>query len=231
MKNKDDESVLCVRADAWKSMTSREKGSDSFIPAFFPLLEFNAFDNDHIPQISETSPVGFVRRGDCEYSSDYRQIIPYIVFTNRLGNEFFGYWRGTKGAENRLHDKFSVGIGGHINTYDLIGNEPKPSFFSVFMRGCLREINEEVIADKETPFNESDFRERATFLGVINDTISDVDCRHVGFLYVVKVSTVEPVASEIAQSGWFSMHGVPDECYDKAENWSKIALGVMKQNM
>src|SRR6266849_6628716 len=55
----------------------------------------------------------FVDLATAEVSPRWRQIIPYVVV--RYGDSFFLLRRTRKQNEVRLHDKLSLGIGGHIN--------------------------------------------------------------------------------------------------------------------
>ena len=60
---------------------------------------------------------GYVRP-ECEKNYNFIQMIPYIILRDidRVTGavKYLTYKRGKKGAENKLHDKFSVGVGGHI---------------------------------------------------------------------------------------------------------------------
>jgi len=58
-----------------------------------------------------------VDRDQAEKDKHYKQIIPYAIFVNEKG-EIFNYQRGKSGAEDRLKNLRSVGIGGHINLED-----------------------------------------------------------------------------------------------------------------
>ena len=62
----------------------------------------------------------FIRRGDAEKDPRWLQVIPYIVM--RQGHKVLVYRRTTKGGESRLHHKWSLGVGGHVNQED--GEEP-----------------------------------------------------------------------------------------------------------
>jgi predicted NUDIX family phosphoesterase len=61
----------------------------------------------------------FVPRGPAESDESLRQIIPYVVIEVDAGA--FSYARTRAGGEVRLHDRRSVGVGGHVNPPDLPG--------------------------------------------------------------------------------------------------------------
>src|SRR5262245_5246303 len=108
----------------------------------------------------------FVERDHAEKDSSLKQIIPYCVVLNatphitrpgsQLGSLASGEPRALKlrrlpkQGERRLHDKLSIGIGGHLNPVDAgVGrydsndaeNESKQS---VLDAGVLRELGEEL---------------------------------------------------------------------------------------
>ncbi|MBU0515732.1 MAG: hypothetical protein KJ621_13265, partial [Proteobacteria bacterium] len=55
-------------------------------------------------------------RAEVENDPNFKQIIPYLVLS--FGGLVFRYRRGKRGAERRLHAKFSLGLGGHVNPGD-----------------------------------------------------------------------------------------------------------------
>ena len=64
------------------------------------------------------------KRPECEKNYDFIQMIPYIILRD-IDREtgavkYLTYKRGKKGAENKLHDKFSVGVGGHISVNQYV---------------------------------------------------------------------------------------------------------------
>ena len=63
----------------------------------------------------------FLRRGDAEQDPEYKQLIPYVLFTHASpegDRSVFAYLRGPGQGEKRLVSKWSVGVGGHINDAD-----------------------------------------------------------------------------------------------------------------
>ena len=70
----------------------------------------------------QNKPV-FMFRPDAETNPEYKQIIPYLIFT--YDNKYFLMQRKATASEQRLASKYSFGIGGHIRKEDMQGN----SFF------------------------------------------------------------------------------------------------------
>ncbi len=111
----------------------------------------------------------FIDRDRAESDENYRQVIPYVVMKEQ--DKFLVLRRTTRQGEKRLHNKISLGVGGHINRDD---NEQP---WQAFLKGMEREINEEV---RVRILNLS-------YLGLINDLSSPVSRVHVGIAFVADV--------------------------------------------
>lgn len=61
-------------------------------------------------------PVHWVPRPVAETDPVYKQLIPYVLLQTADGLHTGCYRR--RGSEKRLHDFWSVGIGGHVNRRD-----------------------------------------------------------------------------------------------------------------
>ncbi|MEI7744450.1 MAG: NUDIX domain-containing protein, partial [Chloroflexota bacterium] len=94
----------------------------------------------------------FLRRGDAEEDPSFKQVIPYLVL--RDGQRWFLMRRTRAGGDARLHDLYSIGVGGHLNPGD-----------GDVAGGLLREWHEEV---------EADFVPEFTPLGLLNDDTTAV---------------------------------------------------------
>lgn len=74
-------------------------------------------------------------RPECEQAYEYVQFIPYIVLTNKNpatgATEYASYHRGNKGGEDRLHGKYSVGVGGHISINDFVTRDDTEGPFAI----------------------------------------------------------------------------------------------------
>src|SRR6056297_968979 len=82
--------------------------------------------------ISATESMAFWPRSDVEQDPSWLQLIPYCLLIDDA-SRVFCYRRHKDGGESRLHEKCSVGIGGHINPQDasVVGSE--------YQSGLLRE--------------------------------------------------------------------------------------------
>ncbi len=97
-----------------------------------------------------------------EADPDFKQIIPYLVL--RDGEAYFLMRRTRAGGDVRLHDRWSIGVGGHLNP----GDEDLDG-------GLRREWSEELVADFVP-----DFR----FIGLLNDDTTPVGEVHLGAVFV-----------------------------------------------
>ena len=77
-----------------------------------------------------------MRRGDAEEDPTHKQVIPYLVL--RDGERWFLMRRTRAGGDARLHDRWSIGVGGHLNPGD-----------GDVAGGLRREWAEELVADFE----------------------------------------------------------------------------------
>lgn len=78
-----------------------------------------------------------VDRDWCETDPTLLQILPYVILKTDA-NKVFMYQRGKGGNENRLHDKWSIGVGGHID--HLPGYKTNVDWFA---EEACREVFEE----------------------------------------------------------------------------------------
>jgi predicted NUDIX family phosphoesterase len=144
----------------------------------------------------------FLDRDVAERSPEYRQIIPYVVI--RRDDECFVLVRTRKQTESRLHDKMSIGIGGHINPGDDL------------RAGLQKELDEEVrIGGTHT----------LTFAGILNDESTEVGRVHLGAVYLLEASTrdVEVLETEKMRGQWMPIASL-GESREAMESWSQIVL-------
>lgn len=163
-----------------------------------------------------SSDMFFMEREKAENDPDWLQVIPYCVLTNKAG--IFSYKRTKKGGESRLHDKYSVGIGGHLNPIDKTEDE---SWFDVYKKGLIRELKEEVGLD----VNKYDLLPKA----VIYKPDTSVGAVHCGLVskFVVD-NNFQPTTTDYALS-----HGMFESCEtivknkEMFEDWSQLVIDYL----
>lgn len=152
----------------------------------------------------------FINREVAENDKTYKQIIPYAIIRNS-NNDFFVYKRGNKNYnEKRLSDKWSLGVGGHIERIDI----PTDHSRNIITESVLREIREEIGIS-------SDFS--LDLLGYINDDSNEVGKVHFGIVYLVSLfrTDIEVCQDEIQEFKFSSLEEIK-ELYEKFETWSKL---------
>lgn len=145
----------------------------------------------------------FRPRAEVEVDRSWKQVIPYLVL--RDGPRYFLMRRSQAGGDERLHDRWSIGVGGHLNPGDgdLAG-------------GLRREWREEVRADFEPAF---------TLIGLLNDDTTDVGGVHVGAVYVAE-ALGRPVAIRETDklAGEFADPTDVAAVVDRMESWSALVF-------
>lgn len=147
-------------------------------------------------------------RSRVEQDNSYKQMISYCLIT--CGDEIFVTRRTKKQTESRLHNMYSVGVGGHISATDL-GSE------DVVIAGMLRELHEEVYIPSDVTYE---------FFGIINDNSSEVNSVHLGICYVIRLDEKDCSVRETEkmEGRWISLDEI-GEYLEHMEGWSKILLG------
>lgn len=158
----------------------------------------------------------FMDRSEAELDPSHKQLIPYGIF--KYKNTVLHYTRGDKGGESRLHDKGSLGIGGHINPIDLKNEHPD---LEAYMAGVEREIKEELnIACSYTQ----------RVIGVINDDSNDVGAVHLGIVHLFELDGDIVTSNEdaICNIRFLSVDDLKnDDMFQRLETWSQIALELL----
>ena len=156
----------------------------------------------------------FINRSDAEEDISYKQIIPYIILQTKDFERTAVYNR--QGSEKRLHDLWSIGIGGHINPIDK--ETPNDSFLQILTAGMERELAEEL--------EQREKKDRPDFIGVISEDITDVGKVHLGAVFRILTDTPEKFApgSELFQFKWEKTKSLEQL---NLELWSTLALRLI----
>jgi predicted NUDIX family phosphoesterase len=157
----------------------------------------------------------FMDRDEVEDNPKFIQIVSYVIFGYGNDDYVFSYRRANDGRETRLHGARSLGVGGHVNTYDdecADGN-----LEDCYVESLRREISEELIIDTEII--------KQIPLGIIYNDIDDVGKVHLGFVHYIELAKpqVWPKSPEIAGYKWVAPGYILPE-KDTFEIWSKMLL-------
>lgn len=181
---------------------------------FQGTLQDKKIVNKIVKNISSTYEV--MRRGDAEENEEFKQPIPYAVI--KRGDEVFVYERLKGAGEVRLHNKLSIGVGGHMN--EVPGEK---DFNKVLDENLLREIEEELIIDNK--------KFKVTPIGLINDDEDEVGRVHIGILVAIEVpegTDVQVRETKELQGQFLQIEKLKlRQFYERLENWSKIAIDIL----
>jgi predicted NUDIX family phosphoesterase len=149
----------------------------------------------------------FEPRTAMERDSSFKQVIPYLVL--RDGPAIFHMRRTRAGGDARLHDLWSIGVGGHLNPGDVD-----------IAGGLRREWREELVADFLP-----DFR----LVGFLNDDTTDVGRVHLGAVYVADAAGRAVAVRETDKlSGRFATLDEVLAELDRTETWSRLLAGAIR---
>lgn len=154
----------------------------------------------------------FRKRGELEEDPSFKQIIPYAIISNE--DSFYLFKRTSGQTENRLHNKLSLGVGGHMNP-----GKPDESKEQYLINELHRELFEEVRLSNDCLI------EDISFVGFINDDTIPVGRFHVGLLFNIRVSNNGVTVNEPHKmtADWIDKADL-DKFYDGMETWSRITL-------
>ena len=148
----------------------------------------------------------FRARRDVERDPGWKQLIPYLVL--RDGARIFLMQRSRAGGDERLHDRYSIGIGGHVNP----GDENVSG-------GLRREWREEIDAGFDPDY---------VFLGLLNDDDDPVGAVHFGLVYTADANgrAVAVRETDKLRGRFVAVEEVRD-VYDRLETWSQLVFDAL----
>ena len=203
-----EELVFALPTDElWKLISYKEKG----------LIKENS---EVLKRIIQNGL--FRKRNELEEDPSFKQIIPYAIISNkepersgvRQSQSYYLFKRTFKQTEKRLHNKFSLGVGGHMNPAN--SNESKEQYL-------INELKRELF--EEVKLLNGCLIEDIEFIGFINDDTISVGSVHIGLLYNIHVSNKDVVINETDKmtADWIDK---PDlaEFYEGMETWTKITF-------
>lgn len=178
-----------------------------------PFEGFSSEVDRYLPAFLNPDHLRYMPRGLAEEDPSHKQLIPYVVL--QCGPRIFCYVRGRKGGEQRLHDRYSLGIGGHICRED--GNDGR----AAYEVGFERELAEEVIIQGE-------YRQR--IVGVVYDPSTPVGAVHVGIVHLMELDSLNVIARDpaLADGGFRSIDEIVAD-RDRFESWSTLVIDHVLQ--
>lgn len=164
----------------------------------------------------ESGEFAYIPRDEAEEDPEWKQLIPYTVL--RRGREVFRYQRTKKAGETRLHDKWSVGVGGHINPEDGLTDLVEGDTYE---NAVWRELQEEVgLEGRETAILNK--------LALLYDDSDEVGQVHFGVVHQLQVgfNTKLTFKDPSLQSGHWQ-HPAELRDVESFEKWSQLVISLL----
>lgn len=146
-------------------------------------------------------------RDEAELDESWKQIIPYLLV--RDGERMFLMKRTRAGGDARLHERWSIGIGGHLGPDD-----------ASIAAGLRREFHEEVVADWDP---------QPRLLGLLNDDTTPVGRVHLGVVYTTETGGRPLSIRETDKlSGELVRPDIVRSGYERLESWSQLLFDLVE---
>ena len=162
----------------------------------------------------------YLRGDDLENNINLQQIIPYVWIVNLNEKKVFAYKRASgkqNYSEERLMNKISCGVGGHVDKEDLISKG------GVIIKAMMRELMEEVKMKKYP---------KPKIIGFLNDDADSVGRVHFGIVAIAETKeAVNKRDSEMTHGQFYSVDELEKLFADPAnevENWTKMSWTFVK---
>lgn len=214
-RNKDSELVLCF---------DKKYFLDDQYKVGTPL--------DTLLKILHTSGVSkYIARSEAETSDTLLQVIPYCILcqkdseTNFPYEKLLVYKRTKSGSEDRLHDKWSIGFGGHINPEDTKRCMQRGKFIAGgAAKECLRrELTEELAnLDSKVVVGNTQI--------ILHDTSTEVSSVHLGWVFYIAIDEERANSIQSNESGLTNLQWVSitelnsSEWKSKLESWARLIV-------
>ena len=158
-----------------------------------------------------------IRTKELENNSAWQQPIPYVWLVNPQTKKAFLYQRDTKGNESRLHNKYSGGVGGHIDKKETIDGQGDP-----VTQAMIRELKEETVMS-QYPIPK--------IVGFINDDSEPVGEVHFGVVAIAETTHEVKPAEEMAHGRFYSIEEI-NEIFNNpstnVEGWTRMSWPFIK---
>lgn len=164
-----------------------------------------------------------------EIGNDWSQFIMYAVLINK-DNEILTYERPPSGNEERLHGLKSVGLGGHVDEFDMAAVEhfEEDRIYKILMKSLYREVAEEAGVDKRSLASINKYGEF-----FIVDNSNDVGKLHLGITVFFRLEDgvdVYPEELELLNSKWESLGQLISQKRE-CEGWTRMIIDYLELGM
>jgi len=203
-----DEKVLAIK----RKVLFGERDEKAF-SGFTPVDKFDFSENEINKSVFLYRKVA--KEGQtksAEEDEEHKQIIAYLILLHK--GKVFCYKRTSKAGEQRLKDKYSIGIGGHINPIDVKCEK------DLIKESMEREFDEEInyLGKK-----------KMKLIGYINNDSGAVEKVHIGLVYEVELENENAKLreKELDEGNFLTLEEIGKK-YEQLESWSKISFDYLK---
>lgn len=181
-------------------------------------------------------------RAFCEEDVQDQQLLPYLVTARHIAvgchaqRQYFMYRRGEAGTEAKLHDKLSIGLGGHVDN-GVPENEQRDQ---PFLRGAAlnRLLQHEAAREYKEECGVEVEPKQFEFSHFIIDPLTDehkipVASVHLGLLSVLDVSfkqskSMTGEGAICVDPQWVTLDELlSPEIYARLETWSRLVVDAL----
>ena len=173
------------------------------------------FEVEHyLERLLQGKELEYRDRPEAEKNTQYKQLIPYVIIAHE--DKYLCYQRGKRAGEQRLVNKVSIGIGGHINPCD----DQMPLFYDnyseIYKNAVARELAEEITVESEY---------EDTIVGLLNDDSNEVGRVHLGIIHFWRLAEPKVKKREqmIRQLSFMSKKELL-AIKENMETWSQLCL-------
>lgn len=154
-------------------------------------------------------------RDTVEQDETVKQIIPYVIIYHAETDTVLTYRSGKAGAESRLFDMRSIGVGGHINAQDAV--IPSKAIFTAAHREVREEIGVEVSAIPEP-------------VALVYDNLTEVGRVHLGVVIVLKLKhqVTQATCPSLADMHYVRVDELKFDS-DVYERWSRFCIARLRR--
>lgn len=190
------------------------------LPSNLSRTGFFEFEHESVLDNLESSGLWIGPREVLEVSSEYRQIIPYIVL--RVGNRILSYTRAVAGKEKRLHGRLSIGLGGHVDFPDIIKSSNGIDLHRTLDDAAEREVCEELGCTITGGHKR--------WAGAIVDNETEVGRVHIGVVGIWSIESIpddaiaENAIDEIALNTLENL----EDSIERMETWSALLMPFIR---
>jgi predicted NUDIX family phosphoesterase len=160
-----------------------------------------------------------IPRSKCETDLDTLQLIPYVVIRDINTGKYLSYIRGLDGDESKLHNKVSIGVGGHVDV------EAGDWILSTLVTEAARELEEELGLD--TIITIPLLADSVIQSSIIYSNEDKVSSVHVGISMLIEIDTSNITSNEenvITNLQLLDYTELLDTDRFDLEKWSYLAL-------